>query len=1004
MTKGEVLRQIKDHEIEIILSSNLFDEAFYTSIAKIDLAGRKAVHHYLEHGEAAGIFPSAEFDPALYAATNPDVVESGDSLLIHYITFGQREGRYGSRDALRRDATVVSEAMGSKIGFVGSVAAFDKSGLDPLEAHLAYKWRDGARAVVDFDDRHYHAVYRDVGDSGQPPLVHFIETGRAEGRMGSREAIEEAVSAIKGSFDEAFYLNQGDIHPYLDPIHDYVTTGWRTGRSPHPDFSPAYYLRRYPDIQRLGVEPFGHFVRYGKHEGRVGRPRVVELLRRGQKMIDPAKPTIMVALHECSRTGAPLLGLDLGREISETCNVIFATPKEGPIYPDLLEVSCYVAVGVYDYDHRLLFEELVTGLGLKGLIANSIETVNLMIHASRAGVPVVGLIHEFAEYTLPHSKVLAAVEAADIVVTPSHLVRDSIRKAMRRLAQMETGNLRIRSQGKLESLGKGASKEARLTTEKVRQLIDAPVDQGLKIILGAGFVQSRKGVDLFIQTAAELRKLHGDAFRFVWVGEGYDPDWNVESVWLKTAIEKLGLEKMVKFVPHQPSLDPFIEIADIFYLPSRLDPFPNVVIDALTAGRRVVCFEGASGVAEWIEDGRLEGASVRYMDVAAAAQAMRKFFGKASGSEKNRKAAAKHFNMSDYASDLIRLIDEATAARDTRLAGIKLIRESGAFDPVFHNGGAADPTGESLGTYAARASKGAIVWNPRPGFNDGLYRATHDLLGVEQIPLAHAIASGAPDPVTHRCVLLNETSVSRPDLKVAVHLHLHYADLAESFCKRLEQSFEACDVFITTTSEKGRKEVEYAFRNYGSGSAVVDIMDNAGRDIGPMIELLNRRRIADDYDLFGHFHGKKTVGAGEGLGDRWREFLLDTLLGDKNSTAHLLTLFARDPKLGLAFAEDRFGIGWTLNKPYAEDLALRMSPQPTVDIWPVFPVGTMFWARPAALRPLIDAGLTAADYPLEPLPDDGTLLHAVERLLPAITRAAGLEWCTVRRRGVNRLS
>lgn len=54
-----------------------------------------------------------------------------------------------------------------------------------------------------------------------------------------------------------------------------------------------------------------------------------------------------------------------------------------------------------------------------------------------------------------------------------------------------------------------------------------------------------------------------------------------------------------------------------------------------------------------------------------------------------------------------------------------------------------------------------------------------------------------------------------------------------------------------------------------------------------------------------------------------------------------------------------------------------------------FPVGTMFWCRPMASRPLFELGLSWDDYPPEPLPIDGTILHAIERLLPFIAQHEG---------------
>jgi lipopolysaccharide biosynthesis protein len=54
-----------------------------------------------------------------------------------------------------------------------------------------------------------------------------------------------------------------------------------------------------------------------------------------------------------------------------------------------------------------------------------------------------------------------------------------------------------------------------------------------------------------------------------------------------------------------------------------------------------------------------------------------------------------------------------------------------------------------------------------------------------------------------------------------------------------------------------------------------------------------------------------------------------------------------------------------------------------------FPVGTMFWARPRALKPMFELGLDWTDFPEEPLPYDGSILHAIERLLPLVAEAQG---------------
>jgi lipopolysaccharide biosynthesis protein len=49
----------------------------------------------------------------------------------------------------------------------------------------------------------------------------------------------------------------------------------------------------------------------------------------------------------------------------------------------------------------------------------------------------------------------------------------------------------------------------------------------------------------------------------------------------------------------------------------------------------------------------------------------------------------------------------------------------------------------------------------------------------------------------------------------------------------------------------------------------------------------------------------------------------------------------------------------------------------------------MFWARPNGLKALFDLNLNWEDYPEEPLPYDGSLLHALERLFGVLVTNSG---------------
>jgi lipopolysaccharide biosynthesis protein len=62
----------------------------------------------------------------------------------------------------------------------------------------------------------------------------------------------------------------------------------------------------------------------------------------------------------------------------------------------------------------------------------------------------------------------------------------------------------------------------------------------------------------------------------------------------------------------------------------------------------------------------------------------------------------------------------------------------------------------------------------------------------------------------------------------------------------------------------------------------------------------------------------------------------------------------------------------------------------------------MFWARTSALAPLFEAGLSWEDYRPEPLPYDGTVLHAIERLVTLITRDRGFKIAATHVPGIGR--
>lgn len=76
-----------------ILSSEFFDLKWYISTYGLDIGDRNPIVHYLDNEKSLLFNPSCSFDVGRYAEKYPDVVESGQSLLLHYIRYGFKENR-----------------------------------------------------------------------------------------------------------------------------------------------------------------------------------------------------------------------------------------------------------------------------------------------------------------------------------------------------------------------------------------------------------------------------------------------------------------------------------------------------------------------------------------------------------------------------------------------------------------------------------------------------------------------------------------------------------------------------------------------------------------------------------------------------------------------------------------------------------------------------------------------------------------------------------------------
>ena len=890
-------------------------------------------------------------------------------------------------------------------------------GVNAVAHYLEQGWLQGLDPCGGFEGEFLRPYYEASGRRG-PPALTWLELSVVAGRRApmNRAEAEALANRIRTSqlFDTETYAQR--LCGKLDPVMHYAVVGELLGWQPSQNFDPLFYLERYEDVSNNSLSPLHHYIDYGQREGR----RAVSAASRlaFPPLPDRRRPTVLVVMHEASLTGAPVLGWNIVGKLARSYNVVSVVMRGGPLEDHFRAVST-VTIGPLIWEEwrpvemQRVAERLVAAYKPLYIVANSIETHLLAAALARLGVPLVALVHEFTAYTRPLAKMRDVLDWATHVVFPAEIVAQSCYTAFPAFRRRR--GVHVSAQGKAALPGNRGTR--RVADNGVER--DSDVGRSVRpddaadvfVVLGVGTVHLRKGVDLFLAAAASSRRLAPDQrFRFVWIGEGYDPvNDSAYSGYLLEQITRSDLADTVVVLDAVENLEPAYRNADVFFMSSRLDPQPNVGIDAVTRGLPTVCFAGACGTAEILcADPETRSLVVPHLDAHAAAELICHLARDRAALSAMRKATARvgsvAYDMHAYVGQIDSWGQAAAAALRTEdlatLVGARVVDAELALPPGVLAPGALGAERHVLQQWAVVGTSLDQVSNPqfrRPcaGFHPQAYAQAHpDACADGGLnPLAHWLRAGRPQGRWSRQVFLPLDSPPHAPapVRVALHAHFYYLLAARDLAARLTGNITRCDLFLSTDTDTKAAGLSDVFAGH-RGAVEIRVMPNRGRDIGPLLTGFAREIASGGYDVVGHVHGKRSLTADATMGDMWREFLWENLIGGAYPMLDLVSaVFAAQPKLGLLMAEDPHLVGWDENRAMAETLARRMGVSTPLDDFFDFPLGNMFWARPSALQPLLDLGLEWDDYPAEPLADDGTLLHALERLLPYAVGRAGLD-------------
>lgn len=234
--------------------------------------------------------------------------------------------------------------------------------------------------------------------------------------------------------------------------------------------------------------------------------------------------------------------------------------------------------------------------------------------------------------------------------------------------------------------------------------------------------------------------------------------------------------------------------------------------------------------------------------------------------------------------------------------------------------------------------------------------------------------------------------------KVAVIAHINYDDLVEECFRYLNNIPKEVDVFINTKKDSTKQKIYQYIDFYHMKNCQVVMIGDRGREIRGL--LIESRLVFQEYEYVCFVHDKKTTGNLKNvlLGQKYMEQLWENTLKSRDYIYGCLSLLEENKNLGLLvppppYHDINLGGGgnyWMKDYILTKSLAkrLNLTCKMSENISPIT-LGTTFWCRTDALRPLYEHCFEEEDFPPEPVAMDGTLNHAIERIFSFVAQSLG---------------
>lgn len=230
----------------------------------------------------------------------------------------------------------------------------------------------------------------------------------------------------------------------------------------------------------------------------------------------------------------------------------------------------------------------------------------------------------------------------------------------------------------------------------------------------------------------------------------------------------------------------------------------------------------------------------------------------------------------------------------------------------------------------------------------------------------------------------------------AIIMHITYEMIIEKVFRYISNIPEEIDIYITTKGDKCIEKVKEQVIRIGRKNCKVLIANEKGRDVSAL--LITCKSVLEQYEYICFVHDQKTR---NGLGpaiigennmwDRW-----DNTVKNDKYIKNLVAILKREERLGIIMPPvlqysglfTVYATSWGANYYNTKVLAKRLNIEVPIGNY-TYSNGTTFWCKTEAMKKLFDGGITLDDFPPEPTPADGTIMHVIEKIFPYVAQDAG---------------